>query len=380
MLASIDQGLVDVVVAWHHDRLHRSPRELEDFILLLERTGTTVVTVTAGEYDLATPEGRLTARIVGSVARKESEDKSRRLRRKHLELAEAGRPVGGRAFGYQRGGMLVDDVEAQLVLEATRRVLAGESLWAIVGDWTARGVPTVRGAPWSTTALKTIVTAPRVAGLRVHRGQIVGEAAWPVIVDRPMWEQARAVLTQRSRRRERPARAYLLTGGLAQCGTCRAAAALVAAPRPYGRAYACLTYNGGCNGVSIVADPLEAYVAHRLAVAVRGGLLDKVRRSAAGDGRDLTGLILAEEARLVEYAVMRDGGEISHPEWRAMRKSVQRRLEGLQRELATRSAPVALEGATAGGWPGLWEAAPFERKRALMAALVERVTAGTSRV
>lgn len=59
-----------------------------------------VVVVSGGDYDLTTPEGRFTARIVGAVARKESEDRSRRVRRKDLELAElqAGEPAGlGRA-------------------------------------------------------------------------------------------------------------------------------------------------------------------------------------------------------------------------------------------------------------------------------------------
>ena len=48
----------------------------------------TVVSVTAGDYDLDTPEGRLVARITGSVARKESEDRARRVARKHREKAE----------------------------------------------------------------------------------------------------------------------------------------------------------------------------------------------------------------------------------------------------------------------------------------------------
>lgn len=43
-----------------------------------------------GEYDLTTPDGRLSARIVGAVARKESKDRSPHVRRKHLELAEQG--------------------------------------------------------------------------------------------------------------------------------------------------------------------------------------------------------------------------------------------------------------------------------------------------
>ena len=80
LLAAIDAGTVGAILAWHPDRLHRSPRELESFIDLVESHGTAVQTVTAGAYDLTTPTGRMQARIVGNVARFESEHKSERLR------------------------------------------------------------------------------------------------------------------------------------------------------------------------------------------------------------------------------------------------------------------------------------------------------------
>src|SRR4051812_6879657 len=37
LLSDIDDGLIDAVVVYHADRLHRHPRELEDFILLTDR-------------------------------------------------------------------------------------------------------------------------------------------------------------------------------------------------------------------------------------------------------------------------------------------------------------------------------------------------------
>jgi DNA invertase Pin-like site-specific DNA recombinase len=43
----------------------------------------------SGDLDLSTHEGQLMARITGAVARKESDDKSRRIQRKHQELAHA---------------------------------------------------------------------------------------------------------------------------------------------------------------------------------------------------------------------------------------------------------------------------------------------------
>ena len=94
MLAAVEAGRLDGIVPWHNDRLHRSPKELEAFIDLVERSGLRLAVVTGGDYDLTTPDGRLSARIVGAVARKESEDRSRRVRRKQLELAEQGKPSG----------------------------------------------------------------------------------------------------------------------------------------------------------------------------------------------------------------------------------------------------------------------------------------------
>jgi DNA invertase Pin-like site-specific DNA recombinase len=43
----IKAGAIDVVIAWHPDRLHRSPRELEDWIDLTDAGGVVVHTVRA---------------------------------------------------------------------------------------------------------------------------------------------------------------------------------------------------------------------------------------------------------------------------------------------------------------------------------------------
>ena len=76
MLSAVEEAL-DAIVTWHNDRLHRSPKELEAFMDLVEHSGLRVAVVAGGDYDLTTPDGRFTARIVGAVARKESEDRSR---------------------------------------------------------------------------------------------------------------------------------------------------------------------------------------------------------------------------------------------------------------------------------------------------------------
>src|SRR4051794_36815060 len=57
LLEDIRAGRVDIVVAWAPERLHRSPRELEDFLELIETCGIGVETVKAGVWDVSTSHG-----------------------------------------------------------------------------------------------------------------------------------------------------------------------------------------------------------------------------------------------------------------------------------------------------------------------------------
>ena len=117
----IKSGTVDALLVWHTDRLHRSPRELEDFIDLCENAGLfDIRTVRAGDVDLVTPQGRMVARLGGVIARSESDKAADRLRRKHLELATKGKVSGGgaRPYGYTKDRLHVVPEEAPIIREA----------------------------------------------------------------------------------------------------------------------------------------------------------------------------------------------------------------------------------------------------------------------
>ena len=66
LLADIRSGAIGGVVVYKLDRLHRQPRELEEFIPLCLSRGVAIAPV-AGEVDLGTAQGQLQARLMGAV-------------------------------------------------------------------------------------------------------------------------------------------------------------------------------------------------------------------------------------------------------------------------------------------------------------------------
>jgi site-specific DNA recombinase len=220
MLHDVRAGRVNAIIVWAADRLTRRPVENEEIIDLAERLGVKLATVT-GDYDLGTPSGRLHFRQLGIIARYESEHRAERLRLKHEELARAGRNASGgiRPFGFLPNRVELHLAEAEEIRRAARRLVVGESVYAILADWRARGIATPAGRVWLATSFRGMITSPRVAGLRQLRGEVVGPAAWPAILDRATWERVCAVFVDPARRKAHgPPHTYLMTGGLARCG------------------------------------------------------------------------------------------------------------------------------------------------------------------
>ncbi|GAB3225515.1 recombinase family protein [Mycolicibacterium hippocampi] len=238
MLADICSGAIGAVVAWDADRLHRVPRELEDFIDLADQYGLALATI-GGDFDLSTPTGRGNARMRGVFSRMEMEQKSWRQKRAAKQRAEGGgawwpsRPFGFQLIGAD-GVPDADDadwsptgktiaahpVEAQLVREAYTAVLAGDALHAIAATWNERGATTPKGSIWRGAQVRQLLINPRNAALRSYGGEVVGPASWPALVTRDVWEGVCAVLADPKRRYGATRGRKHLLSGLALCGKC----------------------------------------------------------------------------------------------------------------------------------------------------------------
>ncbi len=232
MMTALAAGRFGALVVWDVDRLTRTPRELEDVVDIAERQGVALASV-GGEIDLATPQGRLTARIKGNVAKHESEQLARRVRAKMAERAVSGQPHGRIAYGWRREQVYDDqgrrlgsrDVlhpeQAEVIRSSSTAVLAGESLRSVVAGLNSRGVLSLNGKPWTTTTLRGVLLRERNVGQRVHQGQVVGAGAWEPVFDEDTYRRLVALLTYPARRTSPTSSAikYLLSG-LARCGVC----------------------------------------------------------------------------------------------------------------------------------------------------------------
>ncbi len=384
LLAGITQGRYGAVVAWHPDRLHRSPTELEEFITVVEAAGCAVVTCRAGEVDLSTAAGRMSARVVGAVARSESEQKSERLTRKHQELAEHGRWKGGpRPYGYRvmtgKGTLEPVTAEAAVIRSAARRVLAGETVYAIVRDLNQQAVPTATGAAWRPPTLRRILTNPTTAGLREYRGEVVGPAVWDPILDPALRAKLVTIIDDPSRARGKVPRVALLASGLARCGRC--GSKLITQRRANGaRVYVCLkgpvapTGDTPCGRLSVQAEPLEAVVEEALLIRMDGPALSQAMTSKpddSGAAEELAGV----EHRLEELADMFASGEIDRAGFLRARRGLEARQEAALAAVRRSQRLTALDGvAESGALRKAWPELNLDRRRAIAAAIIDRVT------
>lgn len=311
MLDDALAGRFSVIIAWHTDRLHRSPVELEEYIDVCDARKIPTYTVKAGNLDLSTGAGQMVARVLGAQAAYQSRHMSEQIIRKRKQLVDTGKSPGGpRPFGFERDGITIREAEAEEIRKGTKGIIGGQFLGAQVRDLTARGFKTTRGTEWTVTKWRNVLLRPRNAGILVYKEQEAGEAPWPAIVDELTWRQMREVLKDPKRRTAQSNRVASLGSGLYLCGICGAVLRMsTSGAGSKVRGYRCTA----SNHLTQAAGPLDAHVLHRLSGVL--SMSDLVLRYLAGleegpEGTQAQERLHAAQKRLEDLGTMFAAGDI----------------------------------------------------------------------
>jgi site-specific DNA recombinase len=374
-------GHVAVVIAWHPDRLHRHPRELEAWIDACEPAGVIVRTVKAGEYDLSTPAGQMNARILGAVARNESQQKGQRVARAYAQrIANGGYGGGKRRFGFEGDGITLRAKEAAEVSAATLAVLAGRSLRSIANDLNARGVPTSTGHKWDYRRLRTTLLRAMNAGIIEYKGQEVGRMP-AAIVPEGQWRECVRLLEGNSAQYATASNKVAALGsGLYLCGACQPERA----PLRIGvggnhvrhegqrdrrnRSYRCER----ANHLRQAQAPLDKFVEN--AIVERLSLPDAADLFTRPDEPDLTGVYAERQVlagRLEELGSMFAAGDIDASTLRAGTADIRARMAQLDARIMSAESRNPLAAVAGQADVGeAWAALDLAQKRAILMTLM----------
>jgi site-specific DNA recombinase len=383
LLRELEAGTVDAVLVWHTDRLHRSTVELEEYIGICEPRGIPTHTVQAGNLDLATPSGRMVARMLGAAARYELEHKSARTKRSQSQAAADGKWLGGaRPFGWDLrddGTATLNPAQAAELRNAAEQVLAGASLGSIVRDLNERGVTTGRGGAWNYTSLRQVLRRSRNAGITTLNGVEVGRAQWPAILEEETWRAVVAVLDDPTRRTTTVSnKARYLLAGLAVCGRdgcgapMRSASSRSGVARKLVRLYRCSSTAKESGHASRRVEPLDEYVTEVIRLRLdRGDVRELVQPKTAVDRGALHVEAEALRARLTEAGELFAAGEISKGQLSTITTTVNAKLADVTARIARATRSNVLDGLLTAVSPGeRWADWTVEQRRRVLPYLL----------
>jgi site-specific DNA recombinase len=184
LLGAARDGKVRHILTYHPDRLMRQPYDLEELLQVADDQDITLHGQ-ANRRDLSDPDDRFFLRIEVAHACRSSDDTSRRILDATADRARDGKPHGGkRRFGYDKSGEKIIPEEAKIVYEIFKKYVEGATPYQMSRSLHGRGILTALGKEFNPSSVYAILDSPHVAGIRMYRGEEVGDGEWPAIIEK----------------------------------------------------------------------------------------------------------------------------------------------------------------------------------------------------
>lgn len=395
MLGRLKIGQAQAVMAYKQDRLTRKVVEAAALLDLVDSHGVRIAI--KGQGVLPLTKGNFDARanfLTSTVnARREIEAISARVTLNCEGRAMKGKPQGKVPFGYRRHPVtdadgqiifnhkgrikekidVIHEPEAAVIRMAVEQLLAGRSVRSITNEIELGEIRPVGGGAWDTRQVRRLMTMPTYAGLRLYRGQVIGDASWPAIITPAQHHQAVAIFADPVRKAMAPvgrAPKWLLTG-IAVCGLCGDGSRLaVQHDRRPGRnaqsVYRCTPVSAqhpGCWASSNV-DDVEAWVA----AAIKDRLADPKLGEPSEDAADRINALYAHVAKLEgELLEIAGDADLGYAEAKAMGASRRAKIKTLNDQVSELLPQVAQRIKLD------WDTADVANRRTVIEQLIKRI-------
>jgi DNA invertase Pin-like site-specific DNA recombinase len=390
LMDRLEGGISGGAIVFDLERLTRIPKDGERMIDLADRG--ILILDSESEYDLTTPNGKKSFRDAINAAAYYSDRLSTRVRRGMRRRAMSGQPLGdSNRFGFEADRVTVREDEAEILRELTRRLLAGETMRALVAELDERGIRSRRGQPIKITSLQALVTRPVNCGRITHTDKktgartVMGHLPGKPIVSEEDFDRLCAMFA--SRRRGRPNNPIYLCSGYSVCGRPECDEhPLHVRPRydmkPYEdgeviRSYICNPGVGGCGKVEVDQRTMDAAVS-ALVIEILSDprnttAIESAARQIASETARLD-LAIAEAEDVAEALADRLGrGEITLTRYDVAVKPLDARIAKLRAERDALPDPGSADPmtqqpleATREQWKQRWDAADHKERRDLL--------------
>jgi len=168
LISDAGKGRFEVILCWDQDRFSRFPvLEANHYWYLLDKSGVQIVTVNQGPLNFSDLAGWLTASITQHGKAEYVRDLSRNTLRGKIRGAEAGEWVTCPPLGYLRDGrrlVLGEQRDIKTVQRVFRLYLDGYSTRGVADVLNREGLPTRKGAKWSSDTVRKILMNPAYVG------------------------------------------------------------------------------------------------------------------------------------------------------------------------------------------------------------------------
>ncbi|GGN95027.1 recombinase family protein [Saccharibacillus kuerlensis] len=250
MLRDAKERRFSEVVVWKFNRLARKNIDLLHIVDLLEKNNVAFRSFSEN-FETGTPMGRFALQMMGAVGELERNTIVENVKMGHKQRAKTGKHNGQVPLGYkiqkvdEYGNpygrdtkVIVVEEEANLVRRIFEMYAGGRGLKSIANELNQEGHRTKRKKPFSTTAIKDIVTNPMFVGkIRYNRyenwsekrrrgqsdNEIIVEGLHPAIISEELWEKVQFLQRKKSKMPQKRFEGEYLLTGIIRCPECGAA-------------------------------------------------------------------------------------------------------------------------------------------------------------